>query len=161
MKNIALFLIILQLFSCASTKNIAESRNSEYAAHNNYEIFKFWRELDILRFNNEKLRVKVLLVPEGLTLVQFESDSQMIHIYDSLRVMIEDKREGFRTLKKSYFDTTKTARLKIYKNLKSDSTDIDFLNEITNNPYFELYEDIVIRLRKSIQTSKFYWCRMA
>jgi len=156
MKIIALFLIILQLYSCVSTKNVAKSRNSENRAHNTFEIFRFWRELDILRFNNDILNVHILLIPEGKTVNEFESDSQMVDIHDSLLVMIEDKIKGYRELKKMYIDTTNQGKLNIYNNLKSDSTDNEFLNKISSSSYVELYEDIVYRLRKSIQTSKFY-----
>jgi hypothetical protein len=156
MKNIALFLIILQIFSCVSTKHVAESRNSDVAAQNNFEIYRFWRELDILRFNNGLLNVRILLIPEGINANAFESDSQMIHIYDSLMVMIGDKIKGFQELKKIYNDTTDQGRLNIYNSLKSDSTDQEFLKKIAASSYFELYEDIILRYRESIQASKFY-----
>jgi hypothetical protein len=156
MKNFTFLLIILQLVSCVSTKNVAENRNSEYAAHNNFEFFKIWRELDICRFNDNILNVKFALIPEDRTLSEFESDSQLVHIYDSVQVMIEEKMYGFQELKKTYFDTTDQERLKIYQNLKSDSTDNEFLNKIADSPYFELYEDILNRLRSSILKSKFY-----
>lgn len=156
MKNITLLLIILQLVSCVSTKNVAETRNSEYAAHNNFELFRNWRELDIQRFSNDILNVKIMLIPENRSVDEFESDPQLIHIYDSVQVMIEEKMQGFREFKKTYFDTTKQERLNIYKNLKSDSADNDYLSRIADSPYFELYEDLLKRLRESIQKSKFY-----
>jgi hypothetical protein len=156
MKTFAFLLFIFQLVSCVSTSNVAESRNREYAAENYFELFKFWQEMDILRFKNDILKVKILLVPEGMTVTNFESDSQMVYIYDSLRVMIEEKMEGFREFKNIYMDTTDQARMKLYHSLKSDSTDLEFLSNISDSPYFELYEDILTRLRKSIQTSKFY-----
>ena len=135
---------------------MAESRNREYAAQNYFELFKFWQEIDILRIKNDILQAKVLLVPEEMTSANFESDSQMVHIYDSLRVMIEEKRQGFREFKKIYLDTTDLGRMKLYHRLKTDSTDLEFLSKISDSPYFELYEDLITRLRKSIQISKFY-----
>jgi len=156
MKIIVFLLIIFQLLSCVSTKNVAESRNREFAAQNYFELFKFWQEMDILRFENDILKVKILLVPEGMTVDNYKSDSQMIHIYDSLKVLIEEKKEGFQEFKRIYTDTTDQGRMKLYHSLKSDSTDLEFLNKISDSPYFELYEDIITRLRKSIQTSKFY-----
>ena len=91
-----------------------------------------------------------------MTADNFKSDSQMIHIYDSLNVLIEEKMEGFQEFNKIYMDTTDQGKIKLYHSLKSDSTDLEFLSKISNSPYFELYEDIINRLRKSIQTSKFY-----
>ncbi len=76
MKNITFLLIILQLVSCVSTKNVAETRNSEYAAHNNFELFRIWRELDIQRFSNDILNVKIILIPENRPIDEFESDPQ-------------------------------------------------------------------------------------
>jgi len=156
MKNISVFLILLQLLSCVSTKNVAESRNSEYAAQNNFELFRFWHELDILRFKYNILNVRIGLVPEDRRLVNFESDSQFVHIHDSLMVMIENKMEGFQELKRVYNDTTNPGKQKIYQSFKSDSADLEFLDGMADSPYFELYEDIVHRQRKSIQSSKFY-----
>jgi len=156
MKKIVLLLIILQLISCVSTKNVAQTRNSESAAHNNFELFKFWQELDILRFDNNILNVKIALLPENMTIGEFKTDSQMVHIHDSIQVMIEEKMQGFRELNETYFDTTAQSRLNIYNNLKSDSTDNEFLNMIADSPYYELYKDILSRLRSSIQKSKFY-----
>ena len=156
MKNIVLFLIILQLVSCVSTKHVAESRNSENAAQNNFEIFRFWRELDITRFNSNILNPKILLIPAGKTIDAFEADSQLVHIRDSLLVMIGDKIKKYQELKKIYVDTTDQGRLNIYNELKSDSADNEFLKKIANSRYFELYEDVINRFRKSIHTSKFY-----
>ena len=153
---IVFLLLIFQFLSCVSTKNVAESRNREYAAHNYFEFFKFWQELDILRFENDILKIRILLVPEGMTADNFKSNSQLIHIYDSLEVLIEEKMERFREFKGIYMDTTDQGRMKFYHGLKSDSTDLDFLSKISDSPYFEFYEDIITRFRKSIQTSKFY-----
>ena len=147
MKTIVFSLLIFQLVSCVSTKNVAESRNREYAAQNYFELFKFWHELDILRFKNDVLKVKILLVPEEITAGNFKSDSQLVHIYDSLKVLIEEKMEGFREFNKIYMDTTDRGRMKLYQSLKSDSTDLEFLNKISDSPYFELYEDIITRIR--------------
>ena len=156
MKMIIFLLLIFQLLSCVSTKNVAESRNCENAAQNYFELFKFWQELDILRFKNDVLKVNILLVPEGMTVDNFKADSQMVHIYDSLKVLIEEKMEGFQEFNKIYMDTTDQGRMKLYHSLKSDSTDLEFLSKISDSPYFELYKDIITRLRISIQTSKFY-----
>jgi hypothetical protein len=156
MKNIVLSLIILQLVSCVSTKNVAETRNSDFRAHNNFELFKIWHEIDIVRFNTEKLNVKIALIPENKSISEFESDSQLINIYDSLKVMIDDKMKGFQDLKMMYFDTTVQGKSKIFENLKSDSSDKAFLDRISDSPYFELYDDIIKRLRSSIQKSAFY-----
>ena len=72
MKNIVLVLIIFQFISCVSTKNEAESRNRENAAQNNFELFRFWYELDILRFNNDILKIKIVLISEDKTISDFE-----------------------------------------------------------------------------------------
>ena len=156
MKNIFLLLLIFQLVSCVSTKNVADSRNRDFAVQNYFERFKFWQELDILRLNNDLLKVKILLIPDGVTAENFDSDSQLVSIYDSLEVIIGEKMVGFREFKTSYFDTTEIGQLKIYKVLKSDSADHQFLDGISDSPYFDLYEDIISRLRKSIQSSQFY-----
>jgi hypothetical protein len=156
MRNIAFILIILQLVACVSTKNVAETRNSEFAAYNNFELFKFWHELDIQRFKNNLLKVRIALVPENKTIDNFKSDSQMVQVYDTLQVMIGEKLIGFHNLKKMYFDTTDRGKLKLFQNLKSDSADNIFLNKIADNPYYELYKDIIERLRKSILQSTFY-----
>jgi hypothetical protein len=149
-------LIILQFISCVSSKKVAETRNEDFSAHNTFEFFKIWREIDIARFDSEILNVKIALVPEDKTISEFSSDSLLIKTYDSLTVMIEEKMEGFRELEKMYSDTTDEGRKKIYQNLKSDSTDTEFLDKIANDPYFELYVDIVKRLRQSILHSTFY-----
>ena len=156
MKNIISFLIILQLVSCVSTKNVAESRNSENEVHNNFEIFKFWREFDISRFDHDILNLKILLIPEGKTVKEFETNSHIVHIHDSLLVMIGDKIKKYQELKKIFVDTTDQGRLNIYNELKSDSADNEFLKKIAHSSYFELYNDIINRFRKSIQSSKFY-----
>jgi hypothetical protein len=156
MKNIVLSLIILQLVSCVSTKNVAKIRNSDFRAHNNFEFFKIWGEIDIVRFNTEKLNIKIALIPEDKLINEFENDSQLITIYDSLKVMIDDKMAGFQDLRKMYFDTTEEGKSKIYEKLKSDSSDNAFLDKIAESPYFELYDNIIKRQRSSIQKSSFY-----
>jgi hypothetical protein len=156
MKNIIPFLIILQLISCVSTKNIAETRNSDYRSRNNFELFKIWRELDIQRFDTDILNVKIALIPEGKTTSEFEADSQLILIHDSLTIMISDKMDGFNELEELYSDTSNTGKQQIYQDLKSDSSDLVFLEKIADDPYVELYEDILYRLRKTIQKSSFY-----
>lgn len=156
MKNIIFLLIILQFVSCVSTKNVAERRNSDFSAHNDFEFFKIWREIDIKRFNSDILNVNIALVPAEKTINEFKSDSQSVQIYDSLHVIIEEKMQGFRDLEKSYVDTTEQGKQKIYQDLKSDSSDTEFLENMANNPYIDLYEEIINRLRTSIQQSVFY-----
>jgi len=156
MKNIIFILIILQFISCVSSIKVAETRNADFSAHNSFEYFKIWREIDIARFDSEILNVKIALIPEDKSISEFSSDSSLIKTFDSLHVMIEEKMEGFRELEKTYSDTTDEGRKKIFQNLKSDSTDKEFLDKIESDPYFELYVDIVKRLRQSIQQSTFY-----
>jgi hypothetical protein len=156
MKILLWFSLICLFVSCVSSKKVAESRNSDFAAHNSFELFKIWRQIDILRFDYDILNVKIAVIPENKTIDAFKKDSQMISIYDSLQVIVSEKMDGFRELKESYFDTTEKAKLRIYQELKSDSLDKEFLDDISNSAYYELYEDILVRLRKSIQSSDFY-----
>ena len=159
MKNLILCFVIIQLFSCVSSKKVAESRNSEFAAHNSYELFKIWREIDILRFNRDILNVKIALFPEDKTLHQYQADSQLVNINDSLRTLISEKMNAFNELRETYFDTTDQERVNIFQNLKSDSSDYEFLGRISDSPYYDLYENILMRMRNSIQNSTFYASR--
>jgi hypothetical protein len=151
-----LLLIILQTVSCVSTQNVAEIRNDDFRTHNNFEEFKIWHEIDIARFYAGLLNIHIALIPEDKSIQEFDSDSQLVKIYDSLKVIIDEKMNGFQDLKKMYFDTTVQGKTKIYANLKSDSSDNAFLEKIEDNLYYELYKDIIDRLRKSILQSGFY-----
>ncbi len=69
-------LIIFLLTSCTSTQKVAEYRNAEFSKSNYYETFKFWRELDIWRFEEDLLNIKIGIVPENLS--NFRSKKSII-----------------------------------------------------------------------------------
>ena len=95
MKNIIFILIILQFISCVSSKKVAETRNEDFSAHNTFEYFKIWREIDIARFDSEILNVKIALIPEDKTISELSSDSLLLNTYDSLHVMMKKKWKDF------------------------------------------------------------------
>jgi len=149
-------LAILLISSCTSSQKIAEYRNVEFSNSNNYETFKFWRELDIQRFENELLKVKIGILPKDIPISDIPDHSYIQTVYDSIQIQIENRNTAFRKFKKEYFDTTKKERTKIFNYLKSDSMDILLLTNLSDNPYLPLYEDLIYRTQSAIQNTFFY-----
>jgi len=150
------FLLLLLIVSCTSTQKVAEYRNAEFSSSNNFETFKFWRELDIRRFEENLLNVKIGIAAENTTLLNLGEYSYLQGVYDSIRIQIDKRNEAFQAFKVEYFDTTEQERLRLFKHLRSDSADLLFLDKVEEDSYFELYNSLIQRTISTLQQTSFY-----
>jgi len=156
MKYSPYLLLIFFITSCSSSQKVAEYRNAEFSHSNNYEVFKFWRELDIRRLEDNLLNVKIGVAIENSPISSGENQSYFKCVIDSIQVQIGRKNQAFQDFKVEYIDTTEQERLRKYKHLQSDSADFQFLARIERDPYYELYKSLINRTSTSIQRSSFY-----
>jgi len=156
MKRILSFLILLPVFACVSSKNIAETRNAETAYSNRYEMYQLWRNLDITRFTDNIAGINVALIADEYQTTEPDTTDQVYMIYNYLKNEIVKRDSGFSSLKAEYFNAPDSEKTDRYMKLKSDQNDQEFLSSLENNPYFDLYKNMETKTRQAIMKSRFY-----
>jgi hypothetical protein len=156
MKYLFSFFLCIQFVSCLSTEQAAYNRNIDFTPNNNYESFKFWHELDIYRLQNNIAQINFAVIGDGYPLSALKDNPQIRVIYDSIRTEISQKNKSFEEFKQAYDDTTAGAKIQLYKSLQADSSDSVFLSGIKGSSYYELYEDLLERIRYCLLHSDFY-----
>jgi hypothetical protein len=159
MKDMLILIFILLIGACSSTQKVAEYRNHDFSSSNNFEEFRFWRELDIDRFKNNILNVKIGIIPENMALRDLTNASYMKAEMDSITTKIKDRNEAFIQFRQEYLDTSDTGKAGIYYKLKTDSADLVFLEDIDDDPYYELYAHIISRTTLALKKCNFYSTR--
>lgn len=156
MKRLIEMALMLCLAACLSTDQVARNRNMEFWEYNHYSRAKFWQSIDIARLNQNLAQVQVAIVAENYTPEDMMTQSYLRAVRDSLESQIEARNKNFQIVRSSYFDTTATARKRIFESLKSDSTDLIWLSEMNNSHYFDLYQELLQNSRNAILASDFY-----
>ena len=150
------FILLLLLFACVSSNNVAKTRNAETAYSNRYEMYQLWRELDITRFTNNIANINIALIINENLATEPDTTDQVYIIYNYLKNEIAKRDSGFNSLKTEYFNTPDSERIDRYMELKSDKKDQEFISSLDNNPYYELYNNMEAKTRQALIKSRFY-----
>jgi hypothetical protein len=161
MKYLFNLLLIFLFASCLSTEKVAKIRNMDFSYYNHYQFYKFWRELDIFRFKNDILNIKIGVLLENSLENKINDLDTTIYAYQGITNQINERNSVFNRMKTEYSDTTDQGKIKMYERHRSKKEDADFLYVRKNDPYFELYEKLIKRTRNQIQNTSFYASQQA